>query len=82
MTHYVECLSRFHLNISSLHFHFDEFSKLFIENKLHFGILGISESRLKSDKILITSTYLPEYNREHTPAEDSKNVTLLYIKTV
>lgn len=39
------------------------------ENKLRFHILGISESRLKSDKIRIASTYLLEYNTERTPAE-------------
>ena len=39
--------SFFHLNISSLTFHFDELLVLTAENKLNFDFLGISETPLK-----------------------------------
>ena len=40
--------SFFHLNISSLTFHFDELLVLMAQNKRNFGFLGISETGLKS----------------------------------
>ena len=55
MVDHSKSLSFFHLNISSLPFHFEEFFTLLSENKLHFDILGISESHLKPDKAPITS---------------------------
>ena len=42
--------SFFHLNISSLTFHFDELIVLMAENKLNFDFLGISEIRLKLNR--------------------------------
>ena len=76
---YTKCLLLLHFNISSLPFHSDEFSILLTENRLHSDILGISESHLKSNKIPITSTHLPEYNIGH---KGSKSGILLYIKMV
>ena len=39
--------SFFHLNVSSLPFHFEELSILITEHNLNFDFLGISESRLE-----------------------------------
>ena len=79
MVDHSKSLSFFHLNISPLPFHFEEFSTLLSENKLHCHILGISESRLKSDKAPITSFQLPGYNTEYTITQSSNGGTLLYI---
>ena len=63
---HTKCLSLLRFNISSVPFDSDEFSIFLTENRLHSDILGISKSHLKSEKIPITSTHLPEYNIEHT----------------
>ena len=80
MVKHAESLSPFHLNISSLPFHSEEFSTRLSENKLHFEILGISESHLKSDKAPITSIQLPDYNTGYTKAQSNNGGTLLCIK--
>ena len=51
-------LTFFHLNISSVTFHFEEFSPLFYENKLSFDFVGIRESHLKPSKNPINSIQL------------------------
>ena len=76
MVDHSKSLSFFHLNIPSLPFHFEEFSTLLPD------ILGISESRLKSDKAPITSIQLPDYNTEYTTTQSSNGDTLLYIKSI
>ena len=74
-------LSFFHLNISSLPFHYEEFSTILSENKLNFDVLGISESRLRLNTATLSSIQLPGYNLESTPTESTKGGTLLYIKS-
>ena len=72
--------SFFHLNISSLTFHFDELLVLTAENKLNFDFLGISETRLKLNRNSLNPISMPGYNIKHTPTESSNGGTLLYIK--
>ena len=55
-------LSVFNLNISLLPFHFEEFSTLLSTNKLPFDLLGITESRLKINKLPLNLVQLPDYN--------------------
>ena len=73
-----ESLSFFHLNISSLPFHFDEFSKS--AYKLPFDLLGITEPRLGINKLPLTKVQLPDYNFESTSTESSTGGTAIYIK--
>ena len=73
-------LSFFHLNISSLPHHFEEFSTILTENKLDFPFLRISESRIKLNRTPMISIQLPGYNLEYIPTESSNGGTLLYIK--
>ena len=73
-------ISFFHLNISSLPFHFEELSTLITEHNLNFDFFGISEPRLKLNQNPLTSIQLPGYNIEYTPTESSNGGTLLYIK--
>ena len=73
-------ISFFHLNISSLTFHFEELIVLMAENKLNFDFLGISETRLKLNRNSLNPISMPGYNIEHTPTESSNGGTLLYIK--
>ena len=68
--------SFFHLNISSLPFHFEELQTLLTTYNLNFDILCISESRLKLNKKSLTSITLPGY----TTTEANKGGTLIYIK--
>ena len=42
------CLSFFHLNISSLSFHIEELTTLISEHNLTFDIFGVSETKLLS----------------------------------
>ena len=75
-----ESLSFFHLNISSLPFHFDEFSTLLSTYKLPFDLLGITESRLRINKLPPNPIHLPDYNFESTPTKSTKGGTAIYIK--
>ena len=72
--------SFFHLNISSLPFHFEELSTLIKEHNLNFDFLGISEYCLKLNQNPLTSVQLPGYNIEYTPTECNNGGTLLYVK--
>ena len=73
-------LSFLHLNISLLPFYFEEFSTLLSTYKLTFDILGITESRLRINKLPLTQVQLPDYNFESTPAESSNGGTAICIK--
>ena len=73
-------LSFLHLNISSLCYHIEEPTTLLSEHKLTFDIIGISESRLKMNKINLNSVQIPGYNFEFTPTECNNGGTALYIK--
>ena len=73
-------ISFFHLNNSSLPFHFEELSTLITEHNLNFDFLGISESRLKLNQNSLTSIQLPGYYIEYTPTECNNGGTLLYVK--
>ena len=53
-----ESLFLFHLNISSLPFHFEQFSTLLSTYKLPFDLLGITESRLRINKLPLTQVQL------------------------
>ena len=70
----------FHLNISSLCFEIEELTTLIHEHDLAFDIIGISESRLKLDKVPLNSVQIPGYNFEFTPTECNNGGTALYIK--
>ena len=72
--------SFFHLNISSLPFHYEELSTLIAEHNLNFDFLGIPESRLKLNQNPLTSIQLPGYNIEYTPTEYNNGRTLLFVK--
>ena len=75
-----ESISFFYLNISSLPFHLKEFSTLLSTYKLPFDLLGITESRLRINKLPLTQVQLPDYNFESTPTESSKGGTAIYIR--
>ena len=72
--------SFFHLNISSLTFHFDESIVLMAENKLNFDFLGITQIHLKLNRNLLNPVSITGYNIEHTPTKARNSGTLLYIK--
>ena len=62
----------FHLNISSLSFHFDELTALLAENKINLDFLGFSETRVRLNRNSLNSISMPSYNIKHTPTESSK----------
>ena len=68
-------LSIFHLNISSLPFHFEELYTLLTSNNLKFDILCIAETRLKLNKTSLTSISFPDYNIEYKTTESSNDGT-------
>ena len=57
--------SFFHLNISSLTFHFDELLVLMTESKLNFDSLAISETRLKLNRYSLKPISMPGCDIEH-----------------
>ena len=73
-------LSFFHLNISSLSYHFPELHTLLAASEIELDIIGITESRLKSNKSHLTNITLPNYNIEHCPTNGLNGGALLYIK--
>ena len=75
-----ELLSFFQLNISLLPFYFKEFSTLLSTCKEPFDLLGITESKLRMNKLPLTQVQLPNYNFELTPTESTNRGTTIYIK--
>ena len=76
-------LSVFHLNISSLSYHFDEFNTFLNSNKLKPTIIGITETRIKKGQDPLNDISLPNYNIEHTSTEGPNGGALLYLdKTI
>ena len=73
------CLSFFHLNISSLPFHIEELSNLISEHNLAFDIFGVSETKLRLNKAPLNSVIMPGYNFEFTATECSSGGTAIYI---
>ena len=57
----------FHLNKNSLQYYFDELQTFLSSGPTDFQILGISESRLKTDTSITTNIQLPRFNIEHMP---------------
>ena len=74
------CLSLFHLNISSFPFHIEELSTLISEDNLVFDIFGVSETELQLNKAPLDSVIIPGYNFEFTATECSSSSTAVYIK--
>ena len=68
-----------HLNISSLLYHFDELSEFLNDLTIKFKIIGITESRLKSQKSPLIDINLPNYNIEHMSTKANKVGAILYI---
>ena len=73
-------LSLFHINISSLGYHFHELEDLSTLRNTDFNIIGITESRLHNKKKSLISTSRQGYNIEHCPTESWNGGALLYIK--
>ena len=76
-----EKFSLFHLNISSLPYHFQDLNNLLKSLKKNFSIIGITESRLKVNSQPLINIDLNNYNIESTPTESEKGGTLLYISS-
>ena len=72
--------SVFHLNINSLQYHFDELQTFLSNCSIDFQILGISESRLKTDISTTTNIQLPGFNIEYMQSKSKNGGTLLYIR--
>ena len=73
-------LNFFHINISSLPYHFLELHTLLATSEIELDIIDITESRLKSNKSHLTNITLPNYNIEHCPNDGLNGGVLLYIK--
>ena len=72
-------LSLMDLNISSLPYDFDELSELLNDLTIKFQIVGITESRLRSEKFPLSDINLPNYETEHMPTKANTGASLLYI---
>ena len=68
-----------HLNISSLPYHFNQFSELLNDLKIKWKIIGITQSRLRSEKSPLSDINLPNYEIEHEPNKTNKGGALVYI---
>lgn len=71
-------LSVFHLNINSLHSHYEELINFVGVCKHDFKFIALSESNLNKDR-KHSCFSIPGYNYEHTLTESVRGGTLLYI---
>ena len=74
------CLSFFHLNISSLSFHIEELPTLISEHDLTFDIFGVSETKLRLNKAPLNSVIITGCNFEFTATGCSNGGTAIHIK--
>ena len=72
-------MTLFHLNISSLPYHIDEFTELLSHLEINFEIIGITESRLTTKRDPMNDINIPCYSIEHTLTKSNKGGALLYI---
>ena len=68
-----------HMNFSSVSYHTDDLNTLTKDCKSKSKVIGISECRMKTDRLLLSNTNMNNYSHEYTPAESFKEGTLLYI---
>lgn len=68
-----------HLNISSLNYHFDDLRNLLNMLEASFDVIGISESRLKTNKPPNNNIMLKDYLIVDCPTESNNGGALLYI---
>ena len=68
-----------HLNISFLPYHSNELSELLNDLTIKFKIIVITESRLRSEKTLLSDINLPNFETEHMPTNANKSGALLYM---
>ena len=73
-------LNFFHLNIFSLVYHLLKLHTFLATSEIEFDVIGITESRLKSNKKHLTNITLPSLNTEHCPTDGLNGGALLYIK--
>ena len=69
----------FHINVCSLTKNLDDFNILLSDLNINFGILPITETRIKKDSSSSINLQLNNYSIEHTPTESSAGGTLRYI---
>ena len=75
-----ENLNFFHLNISSLPYHFTELHNLLASTDFKFDVIGITESKLNRNKKHFATIDLLNYTIEHCPADGTNGGALLYVK--
>ena len=76
-----EKLSLFHLNTSSLPYHFQDLNDPLKSLKKDFSIIGITEGRLKVNSQPLINIDLNNHHIKSTPTESEKRGTLLYISS-
>ena len=76
----VKKLNIFHLNISSLPYHFPELHNLLVSTNFKSDVIGVTESKLNLNKKHLTTIDLPNYSIEHCPADRANGGALSYIK--
>ena len=72
-------LNFFHLDKSSLPYHFPELLTLLPTSEIELDIIDITEPRLTSNKSQLTNITLRNYNIEHYPTDGPNGGALLYI---
>ena len=73
-------LNLLHLNISSITYNFDQLHALLVTLRIGFGIIGITETRIKSSKNPTNNIDLDVYAIENISNDASYAGALSYIK--
>ena len=68
-----------HMSFSSVSCHIDDLNTLTTNCKNKTKVIGISECRIKNDRLLLSNINMNNNSHEYTPTESFKGGTLLYI---
>ena len=69
-----------HLNISSLPYNYEQLHTLLPDININCGIIGITETRLRTGQKALNNIDIEKYLIEHTTTDASCGGALLYIK--
>ena len=74
-------ISLFHMNIRSLHLHFDELFTLLTTTGADFEIIGLSETKETVESSLAKNTDIPGYKFYNTPSQSAAGGVGIYVKS-
>ena len=75
-------ISLFHMNMKSLHLHFDELFTLIVNTDADFEIKALSETKDTVDSPISTNADIPGYKFHNTPSKSAAGGVGIYVKSI